>query len=65
MPAPDRNLARFRVTLEPPRGDPQPARSFETLPLEPGEIWSVMLVAFRMLTDDGWAVKLERLPPDP
>jgi hypothetical protein len=56
--------ARYRVTLEPPAGDEQPARSFETLPLEPGEIWSVMLVAFRMLTTGGWSVRLERLPDD-
>jgi hypothetical protein len=57
-------LARYRVTLEPPEGDKQPARSFETLPLEPGEIWSVMLVAFRMLTTDQWAVRFERLPDE-
>jgi hypothetical protein len=56
--------ARYRVTLEPPAGDEQPARSFETLPLEPGEIWSVMLVAFRMLTNDQWAVRFQRLPDD-
>jgi hypothetical protein len=37
----------------------------KTIGISPNEIWSVMLVAFRMLTNDQWAVRFERLPDTP
>lgn len=55
-------MQRFRVTLTPPDGEP---KTFETLPLEPIEIRSLMMIAMRMLTEDGWAVTFARLPDSP
>lgn len=56
--------SRFRVTIEPPADSGDPPRSFVTLPLEPGEVRSLMIVALRILKTPGWGVRFERLTVD-
>jgi hypothetical protein len=54
-------MQRFKVTLEPPGDSDLDPIPITTPPLEPGEVWSLIVLAMKLRPTEDWAIHIQPL----